>query len=81
MVKQARRTCCVFPVSGVRYKPCAPKLDPTTMPVSVHSDEDVQMDNRKAQGPSKRPAQEDADTAYGEAIEDNQGINEEYKIW
>lgn len=51
------------------------------MPVSMHSDEDVQMDNRKAQGPSKRPPQEDVDPTCGEAIEDNQGINEEYKIW
>jgi len=46
------------------------------MPVSVHSDGDVQIDNRKAQGPCKRPTQ-DVDPAYGEAILDNQAINKE----
>ncbi len=52
---------------------------PCQLLVSVYSDEDVQMDNRlKAQGPSKRPTQEDANTAYGEGIE---SMNEEYKIW
>ena len=29
----------------------------------------------------KRLTQEDAGTAYGESIEDSQGMNEEYKIW